>query len=1632
MKIRPFFSTSSRDLEKLLKDSISRCDTAALKALEHELSHRKTELARQLALKVQKHLRDQGPENAPVMRNEALSPPAPPLTEVGAGLRPTAPTSEVIDTQVAKTMTDPNIIDRLKGLLAYVVQTAKLKGTPPRTVEQHGSFKAYEHELRGLPGIEFDKGSAEDDVWLRVERLHESAPPVPKTKLLAALILQSKNPASEPGTVSVVDRKTVEDLGVDPPDPADPADPAKPISVHTLPIKAQLDAELATYVAQIWRPWADAEKEVRKTISKYASLFAAHQMLQGNLVDSPLELVMGIGHAVWERPGGKITYPLITKLVELSVDESTHAIEVRPRSPDPRLELDIYTSMDNLGVSEVARAGKQFFSSMADQFSPFAFSTFEPLLKSAASLLDPNGIYWPDQTTPDDRQLPKADENLKITDTWALFARARTSSLFIQDLERFEKLIDDGLNLGTLSPATLALVANPSVDSQDQTPVIYRGLSNIDPNACTEVKAKDLYFPMPYNDEQVQIVQMLDHHDGVVVQGPPGTGKTHTIANVISHYLASGKRVLVTSMKDPALAVLQEKLPEEIRPLAISLLSSEAEGMKQFEHSIRKISAEVSRINRVELRREVTQLEQRIDQLHAHIAKTEQEIARWANKNLEPIQLDGQKLMPLDVAHEVADHPDEAAWIPDALTIEAMHAPAFGDAEIVALRDARSALGQDLALLDQTLPALDSFPPTERLLQLHQDMKQLATLNAMVESATLPPLRDMDAATINAAIEARSQVVGLQSSRRNLDEHGYAWLPELESFLRRTANKDVLLTVFQTLRSDILSLVGSRTQFLSRPVLLPEDFMESPELADAVDNLSQGKKAFGFAGMFGKSVQKKLLDHVQVVGRAPTSDEDWNHVLLFVRFRQDCSSMLVRWNAVAPDLHLPNLSKAEEVISKAPGFLSAFDSLQKILREEKTLSSSLPSLLPAWPHSGQTPYESAKLEKALEILDHNLSRNRLASTWQMRETFYRAIADCQSNITQRISRFFDQQLGDSHVQDTEIQAQWSELMAELRRQHSQFPHLHTVVFLTDKIKESGAPRWAKRLRTEAVTSAHDDLLPDNWRSLWRRRRLLTLVESMDGRETLKQLSQKRAEMESDLARLYQATATKRTWLQMAEKASPAVRSALEAYRVAITRIGKGTGVRAPRFRKDARDAADQASPAIPCWIMPHYRVSESLPVALGAFDLVIIDEASQSDLTALPAILRAKKILIVGDDQQVSPEGVGLEEDKIRSLMNQFLNGQVGLYRPQMSPDKSIYDLFKVVFAHGQVMLREHFRCVGPIIEYSKREFYNHELRPLRLPRSSERLDPPLVDVHVLDGARGNGKTNEGEARFILEEIRKITQDSNMSRRTIGVVSLVGSEQAKLVWDKVAAELGESTIEKHHMAFGDARTFQGKERDIMFLSMVVSGRAQASSQEMFRQRYNVAASRARDRMYLVRSITPEELSPADKLRAGLIQHFSSPYLQNEEEVADLRKLCESPFEREMYDALVERGYRVRPQVRVGSYRIDLVVEGAGDARLAVECDGDQYHGPDQWQHDMRRQRILERAGWKFWRCFASTFVTARNAVLDDLVATLDKYGIEPVGSQVSPQSLHSQFRSYEAFREDVRSLGDLSSVSRTF
>ena len=93
--------------------------------------------------------------------------------------------------------------------------------------------------------------------------------------------------------------------------------------------------------------------------------------------------------------------------------------------------------------------------------------------------------------------------------------------------------------------------------------------------------------------------------------------------------------------------------------------------------------------------------------------------------------------------------------------------------------------------------------------------------------------------------------------------------------------------------------------------------------------------------------------------------------------------------------------------------------------------------------------------------------------------------------------------------------------------------------------------------------------------------------------------------------------------------------------------------------------------------------------------------------------------------------------------------------------------------------------------------------------------------------------------------------------------------------------------------------------------------------------------------------------------------------------------------------ITAKGYKVIPQVKVGTLgkRIDLVIEGMRN-RLAVECDGDKWHGLDKWEDDMERQRVLERVGWTFWRVRGSQFYLNREKAMSSLWVKLDEMGIE--------------------------------------
>ena len=1511
--------------------------------------------------------------------------------------------------------------ERLSALIEFCHQSARLRGKPAATIASHGNFSLHESDLFEISGVTLNSGGADgsDELWLSVDRLHETKPPEVLNNWLKPWLVMSRGPVEEPTLRQSVDGKTLVEAGTHGVEEDGSGlaiiDPEAVIIFQDYSENQKVIVLHQEYVKSKWLPWAAQEKKRLKVIRLYSQLFTLKQQLEGGIVEAELELAWGIGVGIWKTSTATVSYPLISQLVELTLNPITSALEVRPREVNPRMELDWYAAQDNPGVADLEPTAKKFFEELTNILSPFDSSTYEPLLRSAVTHLDANGVYWPTQTQPEDRALPRAEDNLKVTDTWVLFARPRTNSAYLQDLERLKAAAEE---LDYFPPAVAALVTDPDNENPEIEFPAFRGVSasyhsdgSDDGSGPVSHKAKDLYFPKPFNDEQVRIIQLLEIFDGVVAQGPPGTGKTHTIANVICHYLASGKRVLVTSMKDPALGVLTEQLPDEIKPLAISLLTSEQEGLKKFEHSIQKIASEVQSIDRASYSKEIRHLEESIDSLHGQLARADWEISTWAKKNLNKIKIDSIEIDPVDAAKELVSNVGSFEWITDQINILEKFDPQFTDQDIRELRSVRSELGQDLVYLEASLPQLVEFPESKSILQTHQDLSRFEQLKREIDEGDVPSLVDTSQATIDNAISLKVIVDKLRVVRNDLLIAGHSWISKVKIQLSDENKKNILQLLYE-LGTELKEAKILRNGFLTRPVVLPNDFETNSELVDAVTNLADGKKPFGMSGLIGKSSEKKTLGTVLILGNAASSNSDWTHVKEYVRLQKKLRELAIRWNALAEELRFPNVGITPQGGLESIDLYDVCESIKKEIAFEEQILALARTVFSTWDRVEKIFSDQENFDELDRALKHHLTKNLLVNVWVQKEQFQKVLDGQSGPVIEDIKNFLNNILGAIAVSDSEMQSAWTALMSELSRVLGLRSKLDLVLKVTTLVAESGAPEYAALLRQPPESAANDFLLPSNWKLSWKLKRLDTYLLEIDGQAELKRLSKRRSEIESDLSRAYQDVVVKRTWLKLAENASPSIRSALQAYLSAIQKIGKGTGKRAVRYRQDARSAASLANSAVPCWIMPHYRISESLPPELGCFDLVIIDEASQSDLTALPAILRAKKVLIVGDDKQVSPEGVGLEEEKIRNLMTRFLGEQVATYRPQMSPERSIYDLFKVVYAKSSVMLKEHFRCVGPIIEYSKREFYNHELRPLRLPKASERLDPPLIDVLVQDGYR-DGDKNHAEARFIVEEIKRMVSDERFHDRSIGVVSLLADKQAFLIWEILSEELGPEYMQRHKITCGDARTFQGKERDIMFLSMVVAPnekRVTPLSRDTYAQRFNVAASRARDRMYLVRSVAIEHLSEADKLRRSLIAHFSSPFAQDENRQVDLRRLCESPFEREVYDVLTERGYWVTPQVKVGQFRIDMVIEGNNDARLAVECDGDKYHGPDRWADDMHRQRILERAGWVFWRCFASSWVRRNGEMVEDLVRTLAEHGIEPIGAEFTPRSIHTEQR----------------------
>ncbi|MDP2193774.1 MAG: AAA domain-containing protein, partial [Alphaproteobacteria bacterium] len=320
-------------------------------------------------------------------------------------------------------------------------------------------------------------------------------------------------------------------------------------------------------------------------------------------------------------------------------------------------------------------------------------------------------------------------------------------------------------------------------------------------------------------------------------------------------------------------------------------------------------------------------------------------------------------------------------------------------------------------------------------------------------------------------------------------------------------------------------------------------------------------------------------------------------------------------------------------------------------------------------------------------------------------------------------------------------------------------------------------------------------------------------------------------------------------------------------------------------------------------------------------------------------------------------------------------------------------------FCEGITVLREHFRCMPEIIEFSNKLFYAPEgkgLYPLK--QYSENRLEPLMHVYCQSGyveGQGPNIRNEQEAIEISNKIYEIVNDIKYRGKSIGVICLQGNAQSALIETMLVKKIGETEFKKRKIICGNSASFQGDERDIIILSLVTAHNHNRSAltRPEDERRFNVAVSRAIEQIWLFHSVLLEDLSNSGDLRYKLLDHFvnyqpSTPPIPIpiEKTLGNQPEPFDSWFEVDVFNDIVNRGHRVKPQYEVakGKYRIDLVAFFPDGTKIAIECDGDKWHGADKYQDDMMRQKVLERCGWQFFRVRGWEYYTNREKALEPL------------------------------------------------
>jgi len=318
-------------------------------------------------------------------------------------------------------------------------------------------------------------------------------------------------------------------------------------------------------------------------------------------------------------------------------------------------------------------------------------------------------------------------------------------------------------------------------------------------------------------------------------------------------------------------------------------------------------------------------------------------------------------------------------------------------------------------------------------------------------------------------------------------------------------------------------------------------------------------------------------------------------------------------------------------------------------------------------------------------------------------------------------------------------------------------------------------------------------------------------------------------------------------------------------------------------KKFPRPLFQNLKKAFPCILSGIRDYAEFIPLEKDLFDLVIIDEASQVSIAqALPAIIRGKQLIVLGDDKQFSNVKANnastvtnnqLRKKVQNSFFKERLDGEdeygwMTKVEENFNIKKSILKFLRFI-RNYECQLKKHFRCYPEIISYSDKYFYDKSLQCMKI-RGKSIEDVIKIDIIGHDGKVDETKnTNELEAEFIIGKLKEFHE--NNIEQSIGIIT-PHREQVTLLFDKINdLYIRDWLFEKCKLKIMTFDTCQGEERDYIFYSMVATRekdrlkwifpknlKNSIERESIKAQRMNVGFSRAKETIHFVLSKPIEE------------------------------------------------------------------------------------------------------------------------------------------------------------------------------